>query len=319
MTLLSVYGTLRYFGPYMGGRVLIYSRNLWAEGPLQDWSESGVRMLLINMFALVAMVVAPVVLGSLLAGLAGNYFQVGFLFTLDPLKPNFERIDPFAGSKRLFSRRALAEMLKSLLKITIIGYVGYRTVADDLGRFPGLLGEEAPTVVGFLSELVMRLMLWIGLSMLVLAIADYMYQRWEYDRSLRMTKQQVKEELRQTEGNPEVRQRIRQRQREMARRRMMQDVRKATVVVTNPTHFAVALDYRRDEMSAPAVLAKGQGFIALRIREIAQEADVPVVENPPLARELHRVADVGKEIPADLFQAVAEVLAFVYSLKQKGY
>lgn len=318
-TLLATYLMLRYVGPYMAGRVLAFSRTLWEQGAMQDWSEAGVRVLLINVVVVVALVSAPVVLGAAIAGLAGNLLQVGFLFSLEPLVPSLERINPFSGLQRLFSRRSLAELVKSLAKLGIIGYVAYKTVADDLGAFPMLLGLELPQVVVFLSGLVSRLLLWVGICLLVLALADYLYQRWEHERSLRMSKQEVKEEFKQTEGNPEVRSKIRQKQREMARHRMMQDVKKADVVVTNPTHYAVAIAYKPGEMPAPKVLAKGQGLIALRIREIAKEHDVPVLENPPLARELHKVVDIGQEVPAALYQAVAEVLAFVFQLRQKGY
>lgn len=319
MSLLATYGVLRFVGPYMGGRVLHYSRNLWSQGASQDWTEAGVRVLFIDMFLLVGIVIAPVLLAAMVAGLLGNYLQVGFLFTLEPLVPSFDRINPFSGLKRVFSRRALAELVKSVVKITIIGYVAYRTVADDLDLFPTLIGMDLEQVVAFLSGLVSRMLLWVGISMLIMAVADYAYQRYEYEVSLRMSKFEVKQEFKQTEGNPEIRQKIRQKQREMSRQRMMHDVKKADVVVTNPTHYAVALEYKREHMTAPRVLAKGQGLIALRIRELAKANHVPVVENPPLARELHQVTDIGKEVPADLFQAVAEVLAFVYQLKQKGY
>lgn len=318
-TLLASYVILQYFGPYMAGRILTYSTQLWESGANQDWSEAGVRLLLINMFLLIALVSAPVALGALVTGLLANYLQVGFLFTLDPLTPNFDRINPLSGLKRVFSKRAFAEFLKSLLKLSIIGYVAFRVVADDLAVFPSLLELDLTQIVEFLIGLVSRMLLWVGLAMLVVAVADYYFQRWEYDRSLRMTRREVKDELRQTEGSPEVRSKIRQKQREIARRRMMQDVKRADVVVTNPTHYAIALEYKQEEMGAPRVLAKGQGLIALRIREIAKESDVPVVENPPLARELHRVVDVGKEIPAEMFQAVAEIFAFLYQLRQKGY
>jgi len=318
-TLLATYLILRYAGPFMAGRVYAFSRNLWEQGAAQDWSEAGVHMLLNQVFLMVALVAAPMVLGAAVAGVMVNVVQVGFLFTFEPLVPNFEKINPAAGFQRIFSRRALAELAKSLAKITIIGFVAYRTVSDDLGAFPILIGLELPQMLQFMVNLVSRLLLWVGLSMLVLALADYLYQRWEYGQSLKMTKQELKEELRQMEGNPEIRSKIRQKQREMARHRMMQDVKKADVVVTNPTHYAVALQYDQARMPAPRVLAKGQGFVALRIRELAQEAGIPVVENPPLARELHKLAEVGQEIPMNLYQTVAEVLAFVFQLKQKGY
>jgi flagellar biosynthetic protein FlhB len=318
-SLLGSYMLLRMMGPTMAGRVLSFARNLWEQGPQQDWSEAGVHMLLINLFLAAAVVVAPVLAATAVAGVVSNLLQVGFLFTLQPLTPSFDRLNPIAGLKRVFSRRALAEMAKSILKIGIIGYVAYSTVSGDLDSFPVLLGLEMPQVVTFLTDLVSRLMLRVGLAMLVLALADYFYQRWEYEQSLRMSKQELKEEFKQQDGNPEIRSKIRQKQRELARGRMMEDVKKADVIVTNPTHYAVALAYQSDSMAAPTVLAKGQGLIALRIRELAQENAIPIVENKPLARELHRVVDVGQAVPADLYQAVAEVLAFVYQLKQKGY
>jgi flagellar biosynthesis protein FlhB len=318
-SLLGSYLILKYAGPFMAGRVFTFAQRLWEGGAQQDWSEAGVHKLLVDLFLLVALVVAPVLAGAAVVGLVGNVVQVGFLFTMEPLLPSFDRINPFAGLKRVFSRRALAEMAKSILKMTIIGYVAYATVAGDLDSFPVLLGLELNQVVVFLTDLVSRLMLRVGLAMLVMALADYFYQRWEYEQSIRMSKQEIKEEFKQMEGNPEVRSKIRQRQREMARQRQMQDVQKADVVVTNPTHFAVALAYKTESMPAPRVLAKGQGLVALRIRELAKEADVPIVENKPLTRELHRLVEVGQEVPGDLYQAVAEVLAFVYQLKQKGF
>lgn len=318
-SLLGSYVLLQMMGPTMAGRVLSFARNLWEQGPHQDWSEAGVHMLLVNVLIVAAIVVAPVLAATAVAGVVGNVLQVGFLFTLEPLVPSFDRLNPISGLKRVFSRRALAEMAKSILKMGIIGYVAYQTVAGDLNSFPVLLGLEMPQVVTFLTNLVSRLLLRVGLSMLVLALADFFYQRWEYEQSLRMSKQELKEEFKQQDGNPEIRGKIRQKQRELARGRMMQDVAKADVVVTNPTHYAVALAYKADNMAAPTLLAKGQGLIALRIRELAKENDIPIVENKPLARELHRLVDVGQEVPGELFQAVAEVLAFVYQLKQKGY
>lgn len=319
LTLLTTYMVLKLVGPYMGGRVMTFSRTLWEQGATQDWSEAGVRLLLINTFLMVAAVVAPVLLAAAVAGVAGNVLQVGFNFTFEPLMPKLERINPASGFKRIFSARSVAELAKSILKITIISYIAYKTVADDIMIFPSLLGMEMVQVVQFLAGLVSRLLLWVGVAMLVMALADYLYQRWEYERSLRMSKQEVKDEFKQTEGNPEIRAKIKQKQREMARRRMMQDVPKADVVVTNPTHFAVALAYKQTEMGAPKVLAKGQDLVALRIRALAKEHQIPIVENPPLARQLHHSVEIGQEIPGDMYQAVAEVLAFVFQLKQKGY
>lgn len=319
LVLLGAWGMLNLFGDTMASNLLGFARAVWANGATQDWSPEGVRMLLLRTLWIAVVVGGPIAIGGLVLGVGANLVQVGFLFTLEPLTPNLSRLNPLEGFKRIFSRRSLAELVKSLLKMSLVGYVAYQTVSGDLGRFPTLMQLGLPAAIQFVFDLVSRLLLTVGLLMLVLAVADYLYQRYEYEVSLRMTKQELKEEFKNIEGNPEVRAKIRQKQREMARRRMMADVPKADVVVTNPTHFAVALAYAQGEMGAPKVLAKGQGLVALRIREIAKENGIPVVENKPLARELHKVVEVGQEIPYNLFQAVAELLAFVYQLKQKGY
>lgn len=319
VTLLTAVAVLKMAGPFMSGRLMAFAKATYEAGATQSWAESDVRTLLLNVMFTAALIVAPVALVTMLAGIVANVLQVGFLFTLHPVTPDFNKVNPVSGLKRIFSRRALAELAKSLAKVGIVGSVAYTAIRDDIVTFPTLVGREPAQVVAILTDLVSTVLLRVGLAMLVLAIMDFMYQRWEFEQSLRMTKQEVKDELKQTEGNPEIKSRIRQKQREMARRRMMQDVTKADVVVTNPTHYAVALEYKQGAMEAPRVLAKGQGFLALRIRELAQEAGVPVVENPPIARQIFRFAEVGQFIPADLYQAVAEILAFVYRLKEKGY
>jgi flagellar biosynthesis protein FlhB len=318
-TLFATYLVLKSFGAFMAGHVLVFAQTLWVQGPQQDWSEAGVRLILLRTMGTAALVAAPVLLTAVIVGVAANVVQVGFLFTLQPIMPQFERMSPIAGLKRMFSVRTLVELGKSLFKVIIISYIGYKTVISDIDKFPALINLEVVQTVTFMTTLVSSLLLWASLSMLVMALADYVFQRYDYAQSLRMSKHDVKEESKQVEGNPEIKRRIRQKQREMARGRMMQDIKKADVVVTNPTHFAVALAYQQGEMSAPKVLAKGQGFVALRIRELAKEYDVPMVENKPLARELHHSVEVGQEVPAELYQTIAEVLAFVYQLKQKGY
>lgn len=315
VTLLTAALVLRLTGGPVAGRVLSFSRTLWAEALTQDWSEAGVRLLMTEIVLLVAAATGPILLAAAAAGVTVNLIQVGVLFTAEPLMPKWERISPASGFKRLFSRRTVMELVKALFKIGVIGWIAYRTVAGDLDQFPMLLGMDLTAVLAFLSGLLMRMLLWVGLAMLLLALADFAYQRYEHEQSLKMTRQEVKDEFRQTEGSPEVRGLIRQRQREMARRRMMQDVPRADVVITNPTHYAVALQYRQSEMAAPVVLAKGPGHLALKIRELAQEHGVPVVEDPPLARALFRSAAVGEPIPLEFYQAIAEVLAFVYRLK----
>lgn len=260
----------------------------------------------------------PIGLGIMVVGVLVNYLQTGGLFSLDPLKPKFDRINPLQGFKRLFSPRSLVELVKSLLKLAIVGYLLWGSLRNEL--FPlsqSAFHMNSLTTVAHYWDLMHKIAIRIISALLVLAVLDYVYQRWEYNKSLRMTKKELKDEYKQMEGDPQIKGKIRQRQRQMAMRRMMQDVPKADVIITNPTHYAIALKYDGTNMSAPQVLAKGEGFIAARIREVATEKEIPLVENPPLAQALYKAVQVGEFVPAHLYQAVAEVLAFVYRLKRR--
>jgi flagellar biosynthetic protein FlhB len=208
----------------------------------------------------------------------------------------------------------LFELCKNIVKISLIGIVGYYAVESEMQHVALLPDMSVGQIMGFIGAAAFRVALKCSLMLVALAILDYAYQRWEFEKSIRMTKQEIKEEMKNTEGNPQIKSRIRQVQRDVAFRRMMSDVPKADVVVTNPTQIAVALKYDMEEMEAPEVVAKGQRLIAERIKEIAKENDIPIVENKPLARALFKACDVGMQIPANLFRAVAEVLAYVYKL-----
>lgn len=314
-TLLGAYAGLQTAGPLAWAAIAELAGEVWGHLSRPDLQVDTVVTLLIRMVQAAALAVGPVVGMVLVAGLTANYAQVGFVFSLEPLFPQFSRIDPMSGLQRLFSKRALVELVKALLKVSIIGYVSYLTVRSDLVHFPELLDAAPAAAAAQAAATTTRVILRVALVMLALAAADWLYQRFEYETSLRMTKQEVKQEHRESEGSPELKQQIRRRQRAAAARRMMHDVPKADVVVTNPTHYAVALRYRPGEAAAPKVLAKGQGFIALRIRDIARQSQVPVVENPPLARALHASVEIGDMVPPELYQAVAEVLAYVYRLR----
>ncbi|HHX02175.1 MAG TPA: flagellar biosynthesis protein FlhB [Firmicutes bacterium] len=266
----------------------------------------------------VAIMLLPIFGAFLLVGFAAQAFQVGFMFNLSLIQPQLHRINPFEGLKRLFSKRAIVELLKSVLKIVIVGWMAYTQVRKHLPWLTNLAAVDISNSFLLIGNSVFSLVQGIGLTLLVLAVADYYYQRWEFEQNIRMTKHEVKEEFKQTEGDPLIRSRIRQRQRELAARRMMQAVPTADVVITNPTHIAVALLYQADKMAAPEVVAKGAGIVAERIRELANMHGVPRVENPPLARALYRSVDIGQQIPAELYAAVAEVLAFVYRLRNRA-
>ena len=249
--------------------------------------------------------------------LAATIMQTGFVFTTEKLGFDFERINPLAGAKRMFSQQALVELVKNLVKLTVVGAIGMFVVYPQFKLIAHLPALDTPAVLEFLHSVVSRLLLAIALIVVIIAGADWFYQRFAYIRRMRMTKQEVKDEQKQTEGDPMVKARLRALRMQRARQRMMAAVPKADVVITNPTHYACALKYDMESMGAPVLVAKGQELVALRIRQIAQEHDVPIVENPPLARALYATVDLDKEIPPQHYKAVAEVISYVFRLKGK--
>lgn len=262
-------------------------------------------------------IVAPVLALLLAAGLAVNFMQVGFLFAPDVISPKFERLNPISGFRKFFSVRSFVELIKSILKLTIISYVVYATFR---GRWENLFLLSYMTPIGVVfavAELTLAVWFRIILVMVAIGILDYCFQRWQYEQDLRMTTQEAREELKELEGDPRIRQRVRQIQRQIAMQRMMAEVPKADVVITNPTTYAVALRYAADSMDAPTVTAKGARLLADRIRHIAVENDVPIIEKPELARTLYRTVEVSHAIPESLYRTVAEVLSFVYEIDRR--
>ncbi len=260
-----------------------------------------------------ARLVVPTLALAVMMGLAVNIGQVGLQITPEALAPKFERLNPVAGFQRLLSTRGAVELVKGLLKMAIIAQICWATLSqavqsgDILRTMRMPLSDTLTTVGGLLWTLGLR----VSVALLLLAVADFAYQKFQFEKTLKMSLSEVKQESRQSEGSPETKQRVRRMQREMAKKRMMTDVPKADVVVTNPTHFAVALQYE-DGAPAPKVVAKGQDEMARLIRELAQEHHIPLVENKPLARTLYATVEVGRLVPPDLYEAVAQVLAFVY-------
>jgi flagellar biosynthetic protein FlhB len=281
----------------------------FTDASLADlWLSTG--MLFFRLLApLVALLVVAVVL---------NVGQTGLALNGRGLTPQFSRLNPWAALQRLFSLHGVVELAKTLLKAALVAFVLYHVYTESVMDLAALALGDLRTTAPQLAALAMRLGFTAAAALLGLGILDYGYQRWDFIRSSRMTKDELREEFKQTEGDPKIKQRIRQLQRKLASRRMMKEVPKADVVVTNPTHFAVALAYRPGEMVAPRVVAKGADALAQRIKEIAREHDVPVVENKPLARALYASVEIDQEIPVELFQAVAEVLAYIYALRGNG-
>lgn len=249
--------------------------------------------------------------------LAAGLGQNGLLWATEQLKPKLSKISPIAGAKKWFSARNYVEFLKGILKITIVAILGIVLLAPEATRVDTLPGVAFGNLLNDIHELVLRLLIGTLAILFAITVADLFFQRFNHMKQLRMTKQEVKEEFKNAEGDPHVKARLRQIRNERARQRMMQAVPQADVVVTNPTHFAVALEYKPDEMDAPKVVAKGQDVIAFKIREVAQENDVAIVENPPLARALYASVEIDETIPEEHYKAVAEVISYVFSLKNR--
>lgn len=261
---------------------------------------------------------SPVFAVVCVAAVAANVAQVGFMLAPAGIKPKFSKLNPLKGLGRLFSKQSLMELFKSLLKLLIIGIVATWSIRAEMAGLVELGDMEVLSVALHLLLGIFRIFIKCALAMMVVVVLDYAFQKWEFEKRIRMTKQEVKEELKKSEGDPMIKARVKSIQREMARKRMMQSVAKADVVITNPTHIAVALSYRSPEMNAPQLVAKGAEKMAEKIREAAAKHGVPVVENKILARTLYTMVELGGEIPGDLYQAVAEVLAYVYRLKGKA-
>ena len=258
----------------------------------------------------------PILGAALIAGVAINLMQVGFLFTTEPLGMKLNRISPLSGFKRMFSVKSIVDLLKSLIKIIILGFIAYSDYMRLLDEFPNYVGRDVYLTFIQIMRAAFLMALKMCIAMVFIAAADFIYQWWKYEKDLRMTKQEVKDEYKLTEGDPKVKGKIRQKQRQMSMMRMMARVPEADVVITNPTHYAVALKYDEEVSSAPIVTAKGQDYIARKIKEVALEHHVEIVENPPLAKSLYSLCEIDDEVPADLYQAIADILVFVY--RQKG-
>ncbi len=263
------------------------------------------------------MIVLPIMMSIMVVGIVTNVAQVGWQPTSKVLKPKFSKLNPLKGFKRMFSMQAIVELIKSLLKLGVISLVVFNVVVDDIDMLAQIPFMPITDSISFFGDIVFRMGITVGFTYIFIAIIDLVYQRYKHTKDLKMSKQEIKDEYKQQEGDPMVKGKIKQRMREASMRRMMQDVPSADVIITNPTHFAVAVRYKHNQDFAPVVVAKGVDHAAKKIREKAAEFDIEIVENKPLARALYASADVGQPIPPDLYQSVAEILAFVYKLKNK--
>jgi flagellar biosynthetic protein FlhB len=295
----------RYSRQQLGGAAWLATDT---QSAVYHWNETawGLARFLLPIFGLI-----------MLAGVAANFFQVGFLFLPGKLAPDLARLDPLRGLQRLFSLANIVRLGFGLFKILVIAAVAALSLYGERDRVLGLTSMAVPEMALYLVQILFWTAMKIGLALLVLAVLDYGFQRWKYEQDLRMTPQEVREEMKNLEGNPQITARRRQVQRQLALHRLATAVPKADVVITNPTELAVAIQYEPQTMAAPIVVAKGAGVLAQRIRRLALENGIPIVEKKPLAQALYRDVDIDRPIPADKYAAVAEVLAYVYQLKGK--
>jgi flagellar biosynthetic protein FlhB len=286
------------------------------ERPYETLEPKAMGALLFETMGQSAAAVAPVLGLLFVVSIAAHVMQVGFLFTTQPLQPNFSRLNPVNGLGRLFGRRNLVKTLVSFVKLTIVVIVAYLYMSGVLERVAGLPLLTALQGVSVIGKLVLRLAIWLLAVLLIIGVVDWLYQRWQHTQDLKMTKDEVKDERRSMEGDPQVKGRRMKLMREMAMQRINRAVPKADVIVTNPTHFSVAIEYDAKTMRAPRIVAKGVDFMAMRIRHVAMIHKVPIVERPPLARGLYYGVEVGQEVSPEFYQAVAELLAYVYRLER---
>jgi flagellar biosynthetic protein FlhB len=315
--LLLVFLFLWLFGGLLGQTLIDLLKHTFQTYLLMEMTEGNIAAIFQELVMEAAMVLLPIMLIALLAGVAASYIQVGVLFAPEAIKMKLSKLDPIKGAKRIFSIRALVELLKSLLKISLAGVVVFIIIWIRLEDVMLLSQKSVADGFYLIAQLTAILGISVAVLLLILSIPDYLYQKYDHEKQMKMSKKDIKDEHKNMEGDPRIKSKRKQKQMEMAMQRMMQEVPNADVVITNPTHFAVALRYDEEKADAPFVVAKGVDFMAQKIKGVAAEHEVVTVENRPLARALYHQTEIGDQVPEELFKAVAEVLAYVYRLKQK--
>ena len=315
--LLFSFSILFIFGGMMKESMMTLYRQTFTEFIHWDLTENSVHQIFSGASIEVAKMLAPIVLIAIVAGLASNLMQVGFLFTAEPLKFDLKKIDPIQGAKRIFSIRALVELLKSLLKIVFIATVTFAIIWKFKDDMMMMAFKDIEGALSFFGKTTIIMGISATIALLFLSVFDYAYQRYDFEKNMRMSKQDIKDEHKNIEGDPLIKSKIKEKQRQMAMRRMMSEVPTADVVITNPTHYAIAIKYDENKATAPYIVAKGTDQVALKIKEIAKNNDVVTVENRPLARSLYSETEIGDLIPEHFFKAIAEILAYVYRLNNR--
>lgn len=282
-----------------------------------DLPVAALQTIVRGMMVQMIIIVAPIFLVGVVVAFICDVVQVKWKPTAKPLQPKFSKLNPVKGFGRIFSANSIMELVKSILKLSVIGYMVYSYLKGKVDQIFLLYGISLKQAIGLIGEIVVDLGIRIAAVYMIIALLDFAYQKWKFKEDMKMTKQEVKDEYKNQEGDPQVKGKQKQRMREASMRRMMQQLPEADVVITNPTHYAVAVKYDPDKYDAPYVLAKGENYLAQRIKDVAKEHDIEIVENKPLARMLYANVEIGELVPPELYQAVAEVLAFVYRLKGK--
>lgn len=317
IVLLGVFLILLFGGKFFFQTLSDLFRHTYQEYIGLNLTENNLQMIFLEILQEIVFILAPIMAVAMVAGVAANYMQFGFLFSTESIQPKLEKLDPIKGFKRIFSMRAIVELLKSVLKIAFVGIATFSVLWMRKEEILILAQKSVGAGLATIANLTIQMGLIASIMLLFLAVLDYLYQKYDYEKNIRMSKQDIKDEHKNIEGDPLIKSKIKQRQREMAMSRMMQEVPNADVVITNPTHYAVCLKYDENKRDAPFVVAKGVDYVAQKIKFIAKENDVITVENRPLARALYSQTEIGDAIPEEFFKAVAEILAYVYRTKNK--
>ncbi|MEW9093622.1 MAG: fused FliR family export protein/FlhB family type III secretion system protein [Clostridiaceae bacterium] len=315
LTLLISTLVLSFAGEYVVGNLKGVMTTFLNDFLNMELNYQTLGNILIIILGKLATTILPIVVPIMIMGIFANFIQTGFIFTKEPLKPDIKKLNPINGFKKMFSMRSVVELIKAVLVVTIVGFVGYKFIKSNYIYIVNLYNLRYPILIEAFGDLALKIFFKITLVMLAIAVTDFIFQKFQFKKEMKMTKQEIKEEFKQMEGDPQIKGKIRQKQREMAMRRMMQAVPDATVVITNPTHISVAIKYKEGENKAPVVVAKGTDFVALKIKEKAKESNVPIIENKPLARLIYNEVELDTEIPVEMYQAVAEILAIVMKMK----
>ncbi len=316
-SVLGIFAAMRLLAGFMMKNLLSYTAIVYEQSGTYELNTDTVMPLAVRILTVILVVVGPVCAAAMLLGIIPTIAQTRGLFTMKALKPKFSRLNPLEGIKKMFTMQAIVGILKGLVEVIVVGVLVYNEISSRMPIILSLSDAGLMQGLAYTGLSIFDMVMLVCIMLVFVAAGDFLFQWWQFEKKLKMSKQEVKEEFKQMEGDPQVKSKIKQRQQQMAQSRMMQEVPSADVIIRNPTHFAVALRYDQDKNKAPQVVAKGADYLAKRIIEVAQNHDVMCIENPPLARALYKQVDLGREIPYELYDAVAEVLTVVYKEKNK--